>query len=164
LAAWMIMDLRWTSDRARQMHRSWDALATHSVNERISASVLGRFYGYISEVRDELIGTEPARVLLVLDPYKSEYFALRSKYQLLPHSVRVVKSLDDRFVDRDIDYVLFLGRFGVNIKRKSVREDVPRRIRQLPISNDWYSSLRLLDVNQQGLLFEIKTGDEAQDP
>ena len=155
LFLWMLADLRWTANRARQMGLSLESLTSQTVEERISASELGKFYPWVSRVRGEFIGPDPARVLLVLDPAQNKYFGLRSKYQLLPHSVNVVKGLDESMLNRGVDYVIFLGQFGAGISEQPSREEILQRAMALPVADEWRKALELVDVDSRGLLFRV---------
>lgn len=153
LIGWLLLDVRWTADRYRQMGISIDALANQSVDERISGSELGKFYPYIRKVRDELIGHQPARVLLILDPAEHKYFGLRSKYQLLPHQVGLDHYIRRRSELKSFDYVLFLGEFRPSGEDGAAAMDLEQRYRQLPIKKWVLKYMNLVDSNVDGLLF-----------
>ena len=148
LAAWMVLDLRWTANGARQLVRT--ALPAWSMNDR--ERLASAPDGPISDMLDALGQPDHAsnfqRVLVVGDAYDFVYFLQRAKYHLLPHSGRVVDKLDRRFLETDLDYVIFIGDYAGG---KSWAETWS----SLPVKDIWRERLELVSSSELAILFRV---------
>lgn len=83
LAAWMLLDLRWFANLARQVEITGAAFAFKNANDRRLAVEDGPLYAFVGKAREAMPKT-PVRVFVVAD---SHYFRGRAAYHLLPHRV-----------------------------------------------------------------------------
>ncbi len=83
LGAWLLLDLRWTWNLARQVQSTAGDFAFRGFDERRAAVEDGQLYAFIGKVR-EVLPAQPARVFVVAD---SHYFRGRAAYHLSPHRV-----------------------------------------------------------------------------
>ena len=81
--AWIVLDLRWTLNLARQVDATATAYAGKDWRERHLAAEDGPLFDFIEKVRAQLPLT-PARVIVVAD---ADYFRGRGAYHLYPHNV-----------------------------------------------------------------------------
>jgi hypothetical protein len=154
--AWLIVDLRWMANRVRQFQQSWTALHSQSIDERINLYDTGVFHDWLATLVDTQLGPQPRRVLLVPDPKLHEYFGLRSKYELLPHSVAVSSRLPTPAELAGIDYVLFLGDFLPEGADPGLVENVQERYIVLPVAPEIRAMLKPVDFSTRGLLFSVR--------
>lgn len=83
LAAWLLLDLRWAWNLARQVEATAAEFAFKSFEDKRLAVEDGQLYAFVARAR-ELMPREPARVFVVAD---SHYFRGRAAYHLAPHRV-----------------------------------------------------------------------------
>jgi hypothetical protein len=81
--AWIVLDLRWTLNLARQVDATTATYAGKDWRERHRAAEDGPLFDFIEKVRAKLPLT-PARVIMVAD---ADYFRGRGAYHLYPHNV-----------------------------------------------------------------------------
>ncbi|MDH5288062.1 MAG: hypothetical protein OEX23_15685 [Betaproteobacteria bacterium] len=81
LAAWLLLDLRWAWNLARQVEQTAATLAFRGFDEKRLAVEDGPLYAFVAKAR-EAMPKEPARVFVVAD---SHYFRGRAAYHLSPH-------------------------------------------------------------------------------
>jgi len=83
LVAWMALDLKWTTNLARQLEVTKARYAGKDWRERHLAAEDAPLFEFIEKVRAKLPAT-PARVIVVSDV---DYFRGRGAYHLYPHNV-----------------------------------------------------------------------------
>lgn len=83
VGAWLLLDLRWTWNLARQVQSTAGEFAFRGFDERRMAVEDGALFAFIGKAR-EVLPTDPARVFVAAD---SHYFRGRAAYHLLPHRV-----------------------------------------------------------------------------
>ncbi len=81
--AWVVLDLRWTVNLARQADATATAYAGKEWRERHLAAEDGPLFAFIEKVRAKLPAS-PARVIVAAD---ADYFRGRGAYHLYPHNV-----------------------------------------------------------------------------
>lgn len=162
LLGWMVLDARWTGNRLRQYEISWHLLRTLSVDERISSSETGLYHDWLRELDAEHLGDGQARILLIPDPRLHRYYARRSKYDLLPHSVEVDHHLPSPEQLRHIDYVLYLGDFMPPRAPDRARANPRIRLRFLPVADEFRKWLKPVDIDPLGALLEVRPPPEAR--
>jgi hypothetical protein len=155
LVGWFMLDARWLGNRVRQFSQSL-AEAALTIDERDASGEMGRFQPWIMRVRDELAGEIPRRIVLLPGPDLPEFYALRSKYQLLPHSVRVAFRGVGRSELQHADHLLYLGEVaGSDLDRPgSQKPGGLTPMAQIP--SDLQEWLKLVEVTEQGMLFEVR--------
>ena len=84
-----------------------------------------------------------------MDPKLHRYYGLRSKYELLPHSVSVRAGLPEPDALTGIDFVLFLGDFLPEGSDPARVDDVRARYRALPVPVDVRDLLRPVAISPQ---------------
>lgn len=153
LAGWVLLDVRWLANRVRQAALSVEMLAI-PVETRMAGSELGQYLPWLILLRERALGDEPKRVAIIRDPGVHEYYGLRTKYTLLPHSSAVLARMPDSGLLDGLDYVLFLGDFidQANPAGPSPRE----RLASLPLTRDTAARLELVDLSPLGALFRVK--------
>ncbi|MEM1412439.1 MAG: hypothetical protein AAGH19_08770 [Pseudomonadota bacterium] len=155
-AGWLLLDARWGWDRLRQADLSLAWLERLSVEERLADGELGVYFDYLEALRADHFGTKPVKILVLKHNGVNEYYRLRAKYQLLPHSSAVM-SMPQRARDlRRVDYVLVLGNLAEQVDRTGNPIN-DRFWRRLGMHGDRYathrSQLELIQSNEQGVLF-----------
>jgi hypothetical protein len=81
LAAWLLLDLRWTLNLARQVEQTAGTFAFRTFDEKRLAVEDGPLYAFVQKAR-EVMPQEPARVFVAAD---SHYLRGRAAYHLSPH-------------------------------------------------------------------------------
>lgn len=156
LGGWLLMDARWLLERSWQAELSLARLMNLTVEERSADGALGKYFNYLQRIEDDHLDETPMRIALVLDSDEEPYFALKAKYQLLPHAVSVVRGVPRLAQLRSLDYVLYLGDFTDGDPRAIIGESAAQRIQRLQ-QNDrrqrrW---LQVIDEDVQGTLFRV---------
>jgi len=109
LAGWMLLDIRWISNNYRQASLiQWQA----DDDRRLSNDLDGEIYQYVQRLKSDVLGDMPARILIIGDENAIDYYLLRAKYHLLPHSVDVISSFNKQLSPATIDYVIYFGQSG----------------------------------------------------
>ncbi len=109
LTGWLALDLRWGADRIRQAQLSLADLRGMDIEQRMGAGEFGAYYPFLRRLADTHLGDAPRRVVLLRERGVHRYYTLRAKYQLLPHSVAVVKRLPEGDRLGKAEFVLVLG-------------------------------------------------------
>jgi hypothetical protein len=142
LAAWMLLDLRWSVNSVQQTGETLRDYRSASEQERLSRSMDGIVYREIARLQARVLSPRPSRILIASDADTLEYFPLRAKYHLLPHSANVVRRLPAGLKPSSLDYLVYFGPAdGIN---------------SLPgWDPGWERSLRLLDRSEFIQVFEV---------
>jgi hypothetical protein len=113
-----------------------------SEQERLSRGLDGIVYREIARLQARVLSPRPSRILIASDADTLEYFPLRAKYHLLPHSANVVRRLPAGLKPSSLDYLVYFGPAdGIN---------------SLPgWDPGWERSLRLLDRSEFIQVFEV---------
>lgn len=112
LVAWVVLDLRWAANNLRQIQLSFQSQWQADEQQRASIDLDGEIYQYVHRLKNEVLGDQPARILIVGDENAVDYYLLKAKYHLLPHSVAVAGRFDDKLLSESLDYVIFFGQPG----------------------------------------------------
>ncbi|HEX4883328.1 MAG TPA: hypothetical protein VFX05_04250, partial [Casimicrobiaceae bacterium] len=83
LGAWLLLDLRWAWNLARQVEATATTFAFKSYEDKRLAVEDGPLYAFVAKAR-EVLPKDPARVFVAAD---SHYFRGRAAYHLSPHRV-----------------------------------------------------------------------------
>jgi hypothetical protein len=108
LIAWMLLDIRWSANNLRQSQFSLASLAQSDLQQRLSTGLDGDVYQVTQRLKDEVFGSEPARILILGDDNYVDYELLRAKYHLLPHSANV-SDHPGGAAPESLDFVVFFG-------------------------------------------------------
>jgi hypothetical protein len=149
LAAWMVLDLRWTANGARQAAQSWSQGVRLSDSQRLHQAADATVYAFIERFREKFPAPAPRRILIVGDLNQYADYLQRAKYHLLPDSAMVSNQLNDRFEPARLDYVLFIDDFAAR------RASWAATWQRLPISEAWRERLELVDSGEMVVLFEV---------
>ncbi len=159
LWGWLVLDARWLAERSHQAQISWHSLRQENLEQRMAKGELGKNHEWLQALASDHLDTAPQRLLIVPDPEEHEYYALRAKYQLLPHSSAVVRWRMNKRRLAQVDYVLFLGDFDRSKEPGSLNAENSEAIRlaqQLKIPPSARQNLELLTAAPEGVLFRVK--------
>lgn len=113
LVAWFVLDTRWSVNNIRQIQRSLQTSWHTDEQQRAGKELDGDIYQIAHRLKNEVLGAQPARIILLGDESISDYKLLRAKYHLLPHSVNVVGAFTTKQLPGSLDYVIYLGQAGI---------------------------------------------------
>ena len=148
LSAWMVLDVRWTVNSYRLAYGTVEDFSGRSEHERLLAGLDGALYGYIDQIKQQHLGDEPARILLVHSGEGSiDFLAKRARYHLLPHSVMLSDRLGEQHVRDELAYVLFVDNFA-GLTRQQI-------FGRLPMHDAWRARLTPVSASALGLLFSV---------
>ena len=109
LLAWVGLDIRWSANNLRQIQLSYHTQWQADDQQRSSIDLDGEIYQYIQRLKNSVLGDQPARILILGDENAIDYYLLRAKYHLLPHSVNVAGRLTKELTPESLDFVIFFG-------------------------------------------------------
>ncbi len=145
MAAWMATDLPWTLNNIRQGRLSVATRLHVTEEQRASLALDGDIYRYIEHLKADVLGEHRARILILGDQDAIDYYLLRAKYHLLPHSARVVARLDQQLSPANLDYIIYFG--------------PPGSINREPgWSTSWQDSMLQIDNSQWGVVYRVDSG------
>ncbi len=140
--AWMLLDLRWTVNNVRQSRLSLQVVKL-SAEQRAAVDLDGQIHRYIEHLKQKVLAKSPARILILGGPDSVDYYLLRAKYHLLPHSAHVARRLGARPRPANLDYIIYFGR--------------PGTITQVPGWNSrWRRSLLEIDKSGMGVVYRVR--------
>lgn len=143
LVAWLVLDLRWAANNLRQIQLSFQSQWQADEQQRASIDLDGEIYQYVHKLKNEVLREQPARILIVGDENADDYYLLRAKYHLLPHSVAVTGRFDDELLSESLDYVIFFGQ--------------PGGIAKVPGWNPyWQQALIRIDSGDLGTVYQLE--------
>ena len=149
LAAWMILDFRWTNNGARQMSDSVANRWALSDHERMLIGLDSGLYQMIDQFKGKTSSGQVNRIIIVGDTSRFPYYIEKAKYHLLPDSTFTTNQLSEEFDPASVDYVLFIDDFT---SKKLRWNDIWL---QLPMHDTWRDSLQLADSGELGVLFSV---------
>ena len=112
VAAWLVLDARWTLNLLRQVRVTANTYAGKDLGEKHRAAEDGALYAFIEQARAIMPAT-PARVFVVSD---ARYFRERAAYHLFPHNAytdRAAGSMPPATALRPGDWLVVYQRRGV---------------------------------------------------
>ncbi len=143
LVAWVLLDIRWSANNLRQIQLSVQTHWQADDQQRSSIGLDGAVYQYILRLKSEVLSDQPARILIVGDENAIDYYLLRAKYHLLPHSVFVAGRFIKRLAPGSLDFVIFFGQ--------------PADIIKIPGWNpSWQKSLVQIDHGEWGAVYRVE--------
>ena len=124
LVAWLLVDLRWTANLARQVAVTFDTFAGKADRDRRLADVDGVLYEFIERSRTVLPPT-PQRIWIASD---APFFNGRAAYHLYPNDVHFAprdRAMPDARWVKAGDWLLVFNRRGVeyNPRNETLRWD-----------------------------------------
>jgi len=142
LAGWILLDLRWTSNNLQHIQRSLQSHWHAGDQQRLSMALDGEINHYAEKLKSNILGDETARVLIIGDENAVDYYMLRAKYHLLPHSVNIARQFSRQTAPKTLDFVFFFGH--------------PREIIKVPGWNqDWQKALTIVDSGDWGVVYRV---------
>lgn len=109
LIAWILLDIRWASNNLRQARLSIDSQRQGDEQQFLSSDLDGEVYQYVQRLKATVLGNQNARILIIGDENAIDYYLLRAKYHLLPHSVNVTDRFVKDLAPESLDFVIFFG-------------------------------------------------------
>ena len=124
LGGWLLLDLRWSANLARQVALTTSTFAGKSDRDRRLADVDGVLYDFIDQAR-AVLPPSPQRVWVVSD---APFFNGRAAYHLYPHNVHFQprdRTMPSPNFIKPGDWLLVFNRRGVefNPRNETVRWD-----------------------------------------
>jgi hypothetical protein len=148
-AAWAMLDVRWTFNRARQFDLAREIGLAQSDQVLLKQAPDAKVIDFITRFREKHPSADPRRILVVGNVTNYDYHMDRARYHLLPDSSVTTGRLESRHLNGNIDYVLFIGDFAAT--GRSWAETWQR----LPISDAWRNALQLVDSGEMTILFSV---------
>ena len=143
LIAWVLLDIRWSTNNIRQIQLSLQMQTQADVQQRAGIDLDGKIYQYVQRLKSGVLGDQPARILILGDENAIDYYLLRAKYHLLPHSVDDTGHFANTLAPESLDFVIFFG-----------QADGITRVRGWGPS--WQNSLVPIDQGEWGVVYRIK--------
>ena len=143
LCAWVLLDIRWSVNNIRQIQLSIQNYQQVDEQQLSNTDLDGEINQSMLKLKRELLGDQPARILILSDRSTHDYYLLRAKYHLLPHSVAVVKRLSRELAPDLFDFVIFFGQPGGISKMRGW-------------NSSWQDSLIAIDRREWGVAYRIE--------
>jgi len=144
LVAWVVLDLRWTVNGLRQTLYTQDKYRGADDDQRLALGLDGAVYRFVRALKADELPSAASRILVLGDDQAVEYYLLRAKYHLLPHSALVARRIPRGLDPRSLDYLIFFGDKS-EIRRTDGWND------------DWDAHLTRLRAEEPGTLYEVKS-------
>ncbi len=145
LVAWIMLDIRWASNNLRQIQSSLLAHWRTDDQQRLSMGVEGEIFQYVQKLKMDILGDKTVRILIIGNENAMDYYLLRAKYYLLPHSVDIARRLDQQIALKSLDFVLFFGQ--------------PGEINKVPGWNQsWEHALAEMESGDWGEVYRVNKG------
>jgi hypothetical protein len=112
LASWMVLDIRWTNNQYKQVRPVLQSGWQTDEKQRLSSDLDGEIYQYVQRLESKVLDESPGRILILGDESAIDYFLLRAKYHLLPHSVHVMGRLPPELSPQTLNFVIYFGQPG----------------------------------------------------
>jgi hypothetical protein len=109
LSAWMVLDIRWSANNLRQIQLSYQKQWPNENQQGHSTELDADLQRYIDRLKNEVLGDKPARILILGDENAADYYLLRAKYHLLPHSIDVSRNIPEKLLPESLDFIIFFG-------------------------------------------------------
>jgi len=143
LYAWMLLDIRWAAENLEQTDLSLGTRWQLDEQQRPSNDSDGDVYQYVQYLKSTILNNRNSRILIVGDADTADYYMLRAKYFLLPHSANVVRHFAKDLAPESLDFVVFFG-YAANIVNVS------------GWNQSWQSSLVKVESGDWGTVFRVK--------
>ena len=143
LAAWVVLDIRWSFNNLRQIQLSMDSLWHTDDRQYTSTDLDEGIYQYVQNLKADILGDQPTRILIIGDEEAVEYYLMRAKYHLLPHSVDVAGRFREDLAPGSLDFVIFFGK--------------PINILKVPgWDATWRRSLKRVERGEWGVVYQVR--------
>ncbi len=148
LTGWLILDGRWLLNAFEQAKHSYSSYAGMSATERLKQGIDREIMTYIEHLKKNVLPDTPSKILLLTDSDSSQYFELKARYHLLPHSAYVSSGFPRKDELWERAYILIL-----NINSSFVFNE-NKLISMQP--NGKSRRIRLVHKNKTGNLLQIQ--------
>ncbi len=142
---WMVLDVRWTIQLARQAAQTWNTYGGKSWTQKHLAAEDGALFAFIEKARAELPAT-PVRLFAMAEV---AYLRSRAAYHLYPHNVfydlNSAQPPDARFL-RPGDYLLVF-------QQRGIQYDAAKKKIRLPSGVELSADVKIIDAGSA--LFEL---------
>ncbi len=143
LAAWMLLDVRWTTNNLRQIGFSLPKLWQMSEQQRLASDLDGEIFQFVENLKSEILGGKTSRVLIVGSQGVPDYYLERAKYHLLPHSANVTRMFAPKSILKSLDFVICFGQ--------------PDSLGQVSgWSSYWQQGLEQVNTSQWGTVYKVR--------
>ena len=143
LFAWVVLDIRWSANNLRQIALSFQQQRLAGTQQSSDSGQDGELHQYIQKLKSSVLGDKNARILILGDKNASDYFLLKAKYHLLPHSADVAARFAKKLTPESVDFVMFFGQ--------------PNGISKISGWNPgWQQSLVKIDQGEWGIVYKSK--------
>jgi hypothetical protein len=143
LFAWVVLDIRWSANNLRQITLSFQQQRQADDQQRAGAGQDGEIHQYIQRLKGSVLGDKKVRILILGDKNASDYFLLKAKYHLLPHSVDVAAYFAKGLTPESVDFVLFFGQANGIAKVRGW-------------NRNWQQSLVKIDQGEWGIVYRVE--------
>ena len=109
LVGWILLDIRWAANNIRQIGFSLASGWQMNEQQRLNSDLDGDIFQYVQRLKSTVLGGTPARILIVGDENAIDYYLLRTKYHLLPHSAFVTSRFTKNLKPGSVDFVVYFG-------------------------------------------------------
>jgi hypothetical protein len=144
LAAWTVLDLRWTANNFRQTTHTLQKYRGANEDERLALGLDREIYRFVRAIKSKDLPSEPSRILILGDANAIDYHLFRAKYHLLPHSALVSRSIPAGLEPLSVDYLVFFG-------DRSTLGATPGW------SKIWDANLTLIHTEESATLYQAET-------
>lgn len=145
LTGWLILDGRWLLNAIQQANTSISTYAGLTENIKLKQGIDSEIISYVEHLKNNVLPETPSKILLLTDSDSSQYFELKARYHLLPHSAYVSAGFPDKEKLVAGIYFLVLGlsrEFGYSEESFSLTK-----------KGGGHISLKLVDKGPQGSLY-----------
>jgi hypothetical protein len=143
LVAWILLDIRWTANNLRQMQLSIQSMRQNDLHQQPDTGMDQDLVQYTQRLKNDVLGSKPARILIVGNETAADYYLLRAKYHLLPHNGLVSGRFAKMLMPDSLDFVIYFG--------------VPSTINSVPGWNSFWNDILVpVDRDEWGVVFRVR--------
>jgi hypothetical protein len=142
LLAWIVVDIRWSANNINQIRHSIQNLWTSDSHLSTEMELVKDIENYAQKLKKQVFGNKPARIIIIGDVNSEDFYLLRAKYHLLPHSINVVQGFQQNLSPSALDFVVFIGEPG-NIGRIG------------GWNKNWQNALVEIDRGEWGVVYRV---------
>lgn len=110
LVPWIALDLLWQMELQSQLVQSRAQFGGKTVHQKHLADEDATIYRYITHLKNNVLPTQPVRLVIAHDSRLHNYHRLKAQYYLLPHNVFNFSSSASLHKHGKGDYILVLGK------------------------------------------------------
>jgi len=149
--AWTVLDLRWTVNSVRQSAHTLEKYRGASEDQKLALGLDRHIYRFVSRLKTNVLPDKPTRILITASENALDYYLLRSKYHLLPHSTYVSRTLPATLDASSLDYLIYFG-------SAHELESMDRW------AEHWAPYVRLVDQEEDAVVFQLNADTMRDTP